>query len=262
MLKIQGQQMRSLGQAVGLDRFEDEAVPYFQSLVPRHTAMIGEAGLRRVIRLGVKRAAVYGITNHGLLRFYIELMFCFGSAFDTDPLLPWASEVLRDASIGDEVARSKRLYHAMKEYLELVAEPGTAMSIKALRNVREARTEDYRVSDPDFEAKALAGMWRIYPERCEYLGEERLRDAIRRGPEVAAACGIGTDRGVVLAIGLLFIEGHAFATDPLQPWIQATLQNSKIMTPERRAERLERRMRIYLDEVLLHLEQTKPNVQA
>ncbi len=262
MLKIRKQQMSVLGHAVAQDRFEDEAVPYFQNLVPRHTAMLGEGGVRRVIRLGVERAAVYEISNPGLLRFYIELMFCFGSEFDTDPLLPWAGEVLQDRGIGDEVTRSRRLYDAMKAYLDVVAEPGTAMSIKALRNVREARTEDYRVSDPDFEEKALDGIRRIYPERCDYLGEQRLREAIRRGPEMAAACGIGTDRGVALTIGLLFIEGHAFATDPLQPWIEATLRNPKITTPERRAERLERRMRIYLDEVLAYLEQRKAHVQA
>ena len=88
-MKIRKEQMAALDRAA-LKAFEDELVRHLQDFDPKHTTVLDEDGVRQVIRLGMERAAKYGLTNRGPIRFYIELMFLFGSDFDTDPWLPWA----------------------------------------------------------------------------------------------------------------------------------------------------------------------------
>ena len=75
-----------------LQKFEDEMVEHLQGFASGHWMVIGEKTGRLVIQLGLKNAGQYGFTNRGPVRFYIELMFMFGSYFDTDPQYPWANQ--------------------------------------------------------------------------------------------------------------------------------------------------------------------------
>ncbi|WP_437668809.1 hypothetical protein [Sorangium sp. So ce131] len=243
---------------LGLERFEDEMVIHLHRFAPRHAAVIGDEWVRRTIRLGVERARAYGVTNPGLLRFYVELMFMFGSMFDTDPLQPWAGAILKDPSIPDEASRVDRLYDAMLSYLDNV-DPERTLSLQALRNLRHLLREDPPVAALRVEEVALDTMARVYPQRCAYLGEPLLRRLIRRGAETAGRYDLGTDRGVVLITGMMFGIGHGCAEDPLFPWVQATLHDTAIKSAERRVARLHKRVAIYLERALEYLEGRRAN---
>src|SRR3954454_24480566 len=101
MWTIRSEQFDVFEQAA-LSHFEDDMVRHLREFAPAHAKGVGDAGLRRVIRVGIERAKSYGYSLRGPVRFYIELMIQFGSDFDTDPLLPWAGEHLRLATEGNE----------------------------------------------------------------------------------------------------------------------------------------------------------------
>jgi hypothetical protein len=252
-MKIRREQMAILEQAA-LKRFEDEMAVHLRKFAPKHSQVIGEDAVRRVVRIGIERAARYGLTNRGPVRFYLELIFMFGSEFDTDPLLAWAGGCLRDPSVDDQMERADRLYGALLDHLGRVAGPDNAYSIEALRRIDRARPEDYPASAADFEEVALRGLRDLYPQKCDDAGEPALRGVIRRGRELARRYAAEDDLGVALFIALLFALGHGFDHDPLFPWISEALSDPRVADPRRRVTRLHTRMKTYLHEALVYLE--------
>ncbi|AUX44231.1 uncharacterized protein SOCE26_056950 [Sorangium cellulosum] len=261
MIRVHETQLGGMGEALGLEHFEDEMVVHLRGFVPRFSEILGDVGLRRCIRFGIERARVYGVTNPGLLRFYVELMFMYGGMFDTDPFVPWAGPILRDPGIPDEATRMNRLYDAMLWYLDTIGGPERSFATQALRNLQKVRFKDMPVAElRACERKAMDALVEIYPQRCAYLGEPLLRQLLRRGAEEAARHEVGTDRGIVLLTGMMFAMGHGAAEDPLLPWVSTTLRDPAIKDPEQRAARLERRTQIYLDKAVEHLDRGLDNV--
>ncbi|WP_148314651.1 hypothetical protein [Sorangium cellulosum] len=245
---------------LALRGFEDETVEHLKDFASRHSKVIGEAGVRQVIRLGISRAKGYGFTNCGPVRFYIEMMFLFGSDFDTDPLLPWAAQELGTAAYSEQLARAMGLYHALNVYIDRVIGRDRAPFTRALRRAYEARLELLTaISGHDSEERVFSTLAQIFPERLAHLGEEPLRAFVRRGPDMAERIGLATGRGVALSILLAYALGHGFASDPLCPWVENTLRDPNLKTPEIRVERLERRAGIYLEHALRYLEEAHDN---
>jgi hypothetical protein len=48
--------------------------------------------------------------------------------------------------------------------------------------------------------------------------------------------------------------GHGFSNDPLFPWISSTLTDEKFPDPNERAERLQRKVKIYVEKAVQNLE--------
>jgi hypothetical protein len=48
---------------------------------------------------------------------------------------------------------------------------------------------------------------------------------------------------------MAFTLGHGFTSDPLYPWVHNTLLNAAIPDPDRRAERLCSKAKVYLNAV-------------
>ena len=254
MLKIRKEQMEVFEQAA-IRNFEDEIVEHLKKFSPRHCEVIGDNGVREVIRPGIDRAEKYSLTNRGPVRFYIELMFMFGSDFDTDPQLPWAGKILNDPMAVDQMERADQVHKKTTDYLDNVAGPVNAYTLDALREIRRAASEDVRFSGQAFENGMLSQMKRIYPQKCNYVGDVPLRMLIQRGIELATTCSVTTTRGVALFVVLMFALGHGFSDDPLFPWASRTLKDPKIVDPDKRAQRLEAKAIAYLDRVLAYLGQ-------
>ena len=256
MLKIRDSQMKTLEDAA-LQRFENELIEHIKEFAPKHSEVIEEEGVREVVRLGMERAGKYGFTKRGSIRFYVELMFMFGSDFDTDFQLPWAEGVLNNDQIKSEMERADILHEKMVEYLEQVAGKDKEYSLKALERLDKARIEEYRTAGGDFDREAIAGLRSIYPQKYEYLGDELLQTLLQRAKDSARKFSVTSEKGKALFIALMFSLGHGFADDALFPWVKATMEEEKIPDPNERAERLERKMKIYLDRVLKYFEENK-----
>lgn len=90
MFKVRKEQMAVFEEAA-IQNLEERTLDYLAASLPFHSEVLGEIGLREVVRLGRQRAAGYGITAEGGVQRYLLLMFGMGSHFDRDALLPWGS---------------------------------------------------------------------------------------------------------------------------------------------------------------------------
>jgi len=232
--------------------FEDDMVEHLRSFAGKHCEVIGEKKVRETIQSGIERAKKYDLTNRGPVRFFIEMMFMFGSEFDTDPQYPWAVDILNDDTIPGQMFRAERLYDEMILYLDNVAGPKNAYSIKALQGIRERILRPVALSRDTFVNDMLMEMKRIYPQKCLYTGDAPLRELIREGMRSAEIYAIQNMRGTMLFVVLMFALGHGFSDDPLFPWISKTLNDPSIPDPDQKAERVERKAATYLDNVLAY----------
>lgn len=247
MWTIRQEQVDALRQS-SLLQFEERTASHLQKFAPAHWRVIGELDRRKVIRLGVDRAKHYGFTLEGPVRFYIELMFMFGSYFDTDPLHPWAKEVLLDASPLHEMVRAEHLYEAMNAYLDQVSGPGHCHSIEAMQRLSQTRLEDVANSNENasLEKKVLFEFKAIYPQKCNYLGDSPLYAVIRHAFNLTLHYGMVNDMGKVLMALLGFAVGHGFHVDPLYGWIARELAGNHQYSPDVRTKELYTKAMLYL----------------
>ncbi len=251
MLVIRDQQMQAFAQNAK-KQFEAATVSHISRFAPGQVEILGEKTIGQIVSLGIERAEKYRFTNRGPVRFYIELMFMFGSDFDTDPQYPWAAEVLGGSDAADQMTRADRLYRKTMHYIEMVAG----------RDLEYEREALYRIVGPTpvaftFSAGDTSGIpaffRKIYPQKCEYLGDSALEDLAQRGISSAGAYS-GSSRAAMIFAGLMFIFGHGCLSDPQFPWITNTLEKDAEGDADAKIERLYSKTRIYLENALKGLE--------
>ena len=250
MLIIRKDQMETF-QNVALQRFEDEMVVHSQNFAPELSHVIGEAQLHLAIRPAMTRAKTYGFTNRGSIRLFIEMMFLFGSHFDTDPQYPWAASILADSA--EQMHRAERLYEKIIDYQDKVSGTNAVNTIVALRNLSFLPHQPLNYNANNFVSGMLQEMTGIFPQKAAYLGNESLQALIHSGITVAQQARFRSARAYTLIIALMYAFGHGCINDPLYPWIATTLNDEKIIDPAARAERLERKALTWLDHVLVNL---------
>jgi hypothetical protein len=249
MLNIRPGQMEAFEQAAQR-RFENDMAAHLRKFAPRHCKILDEEALRTIIRLGIERARKYGFTNVGPVRLFLELMFLFGSDFDTDPQLPWAAEVLADKAIKDQASRAESLYAKTTDFLGKVAGPDQEYAKDALRRALEERFEELPIPEGDFENGMLARLEMMYSRKCQHVGDEVLRSLIWRSYKLTARHSAAGDIGAALFVELMFFLGHGCVGDPLFPWIAAALNDAAASDPEARARRLHAAWVAFLNQML------------
>ena len=73
---------------------EGRALAHLRKCIPDVCESLTEAELRRIVRWGRSRSRGYGVEREADFFRYLNLMFMFGFAFDTDPKYSWASRTL------------------------------------------------------------------------------------------------------------------------------------------------------------------------
>lgn len=247
MLQIREEQMLAFEQAA-LRRFEDEMVAHSRAFSPRLCEIIGEEQLRLALRRAMARAGGYGFTYRGPIRLFIELMFLFGSAFDTDSQYPWAGKILHASD--DQMQRAEQLCDKTLDYQERVSGPNAVNTRRALAELSVLARQHTTISSADLVGSVLKEMNRIFPHKAAYVGEEGLKALIREGSTEALRYRFPTARGEALLVVLMFAFGHGCTSDPLYPWIARTLKDERIIEPSARAERLQKKAVTWLDHVL------------
>ena len=132
--------------------FEHDLVEHIKKIAPRHVEVIGDEATYAIVKRGIERAQTHGFTKRGPVRFFVEMIFLFGSEFDTDPLLPWADGVLSNPSIQDEMERADILHEAMLEYVERVAGKDKEHLFASLQRFNKSRLEDYQTQGTNFDS--------------------------------------------------------------------------------------------------------------
>jgi len=243
MLNIRPDQMKVFEEAA-LRRFEEEMVGHLRQLAPQHCNAVGEESLRLVVRTGLERAASYGLTNRGPVRFYLDLMIMLGSDFHTDPQYPWAEALLKDSAIPDQMDRAERLYEKAMDYSAKVFGQGYEQEKAAVRRAGLVKYEDL----PSFAAGSVGELVKyfekVFPEKVHYLGESPMSALAARERTLSEQHQLTLERGPTVLAGLIFAFGHGVTTDPQFPWVAATLVKDT-QDAATRTERLFRRALTY-----------------
>lgn len=247
MLKIRRAQLEVFEQAA-LKKFEDDMVVHSKEFSPKLSQVLGDEQLRVAIRQAISRARTHGLTNRGPVRLFIDMMFLFGSAFDTDPQYPWAARILRSSE--DQMQRADWLHAQILEYQEKVSGPGAVNTRNALKGLAELARQQLTFTADTFVADMLNLMESGFPQKASYIGSEALEVLIREASDESRRYGLRPYRDDALIGVLMFAFGHGCTDDPLYPWIAATLKDKRIINGEARAERLERKALTWLDHVI------------
>jgi hypothetical protein len=81
----------------------------------------------------------------------------------------------------------------------------------------------------DFEERMILHVERCFPGRRVELGDEGLRQVIRRGIEQAASYGIVAERDVCKFVDLMLVFGVDFHEE--RSWAKAILEDASIRDP-------------------------------
>lgn len=252
MLRITSAQEERLAELRWLS-FEDEMVAHLREFAPEHCAVIGEHNVRVTIRRGIERCARYGFTYRGPIRFYIELMFMFGSDFDTDPQFPqWGRQLLADGDEHDQMYRAELMHGKLGGFFDEVIGADHGRIMRALERTLEFSRAPLPYADDDLVDGLLHHMQMLHPEKYAYLGAPAHRSSIERGLATASSLRLDSARGKTTVCLVMSMMGHGALYDPLYPWLKVALREG--VPPHRQAQRLERRVIIYLDKTIENLE--------
>lgn len=80
-------------------QFEQKLLVHARKCWPAEVKKAGEAVTSKSILQVTAQARGYGLTAEQHVALYLDLMYAFGPQFDTDPLHPWAGQILRDAEM-------------------------------------------------------------------------------------------------------------------------------------------------------------------
>jgi hypothetical protein len=99
-----------------------------------------------------------------------------------------------------------------------------------------------------FEDRMVEHLRENFPEECEEMGEEDVREAVRHGVERAGEYGMELEQDVCNYINVMFVYGRDFDTDAELPWAGQILNDPSREDPTDKTDAL-------YDEAIVRLEQ-------
>ena len=244
MLKISEQQRARMRQGIEV-REKRALAAHLAGCFPLLSVLSDPEAAAPIVDLGVERARAHRFRSRGQVRLWLELMCLLGWRFDEDPLLP---DALRSASATrcdapPELAVA--LYSEASAHLTAYAGPDGEAEEAARARVASALVDGAGALPTDCAAFLL----QAHPDKVEALGQAAVDTMISREAERAGAIGLDTSSGAVLCALLALFHGVGFDSDPLRPWIAASLSGSEGDDPEARAAALGAALRADLNRV-------------
>lgn len=237
MLRIRNSQIRTFEQAA-MSAFEQRMVDHLRTYFPWHYRMWGPETARKVVRYGIQKARSYQFTTERDICLYVTLLATLGGNFDTDRQLPWVKQMLVDPAIREPTIRIDRLTDHAMEFLDRTVGRKDHYLNRALLRVRNQLDELLAdTSFPDLPAHALMMLEKLFPQKYRIVGEALLRGIVTDGGRRASTYGLMARRGQLLFIGLMFMFGGGFDTDPQLPGY-ALILHSADLNEQEKAEKL------------------------
>jgi hypothetical protein len=149
-----------------------------------------------------------------------------GTAFDTDPLLPWAAEILaRKDSARKRVAA---LHGRALEHLKRVSGRDGSQALKAVLRVRKAPYEVLCDPESPSEEALRSRLRAIHPTRCvELEGVCSWPVFFAHLDRVATEAKLTTPAARALCAVYMCLLGGHFTADPQHPWLRRGLDAAR-----------------------------------
>ena len=246
MLRIRNSQMQTFEQAA-MSAFELRMVEHLRTYFPWHYRTWGPETAHAVVRYGCQKAQSYGFTTERDICLYLTLIATLGGNFDTDRQLLWAQQILTDTSMREPTIRIDRLTDRAMEFLDQTVGKNDHYLNRALLRVRNELDELLAdPSFPDLPTHALAMLEKLFPQKYRAVGEVLLRGVVTDGVQRASTYGIMKRRGQLLFIGLMFMFGGGFDTDPQLPDLAVALNDSEL-AEQAKVEKLHQIALLYVE---------------
>jgi hypothetical protein len=105
--------------------------------------------------------------------------------------------------------------------------------------IREEQMAVFReLAINDYVKRTVVHLNETFPEKCEALGEEKVRETVQYGVQRSASYGITTEGDVRRYIDFMIRFGPDFDQDPELPWAASILNNQAIRNPTTKINRL------------------------
>ena len=238
MIRLSSEQMMAL-QDAAMHRFVGRVVDELPGYRGPLVAGRDRSTLFRAASMAVAQAKSYGLESERALFLYANLAVTLGAYFPTDPTLPWASDILNDASyLGNE--KMDDLWNAYMDYCAAVMgqEPGAYFPAVAYRRFAD---QPEPPGDVGTIATVVADLFRLWPEKVHAVPQEVLRAHIIGAGQRAMDLGIQDDRARVRFCRIAFLIGQAFDADPLHDWVTPVLHDGRYIGDAVLMDRLEAR---------------------
>jgi hypothetical protein len=215
--------------------FEDADSPHFapqmfahvREAFPKHSGFLGDEGIREVVRYGIEQGREFGFSRQSPISLFIDLTLLLGRYFHADTQMPWAGEVLHNASIPDELTRAQRLHAAAMKYLDTVSGSDNEFIDAAQGRLLNEPAQIQTGSSSAFVKEVSVRLERIWPEKYRQLREERRLALIREAITKASTYGIGSETGALLCAVMMYMLGSGFDKDPLFSWARQILTSEQ-----------------------------------
>lgn len=230
--------------------FVDEMVQHIQIFTPKQFKIIGEASVRQVIILGISKAESYGLTYRGPVQFYIELMFMFGSDFDTDPQYQWIFEMLSTNKNEDQMERADNLHEKVLDFINKVVGPESKYEKDALMKFTKLKFKELQNLNYENQYELIKLLKEIYPQKANIISDSCLIKLHSQSIAIARKNCNSDNGGIAISFALIFAFGHGCFTDLQFSWISATINNSSGLFMNDINQKLFNRMMIYFEKAL------------
>jgi hypothetical protein len=246
---IRQEQMKMLEEA-GQGLFEAEMLEHLKQTYPRAMHGADDTCIRELVSKGCERARGHGFQARGPVRMYLEYSVILGHQFDEDPMLYWVRDILGDSKDLDEMTQASRLHLHVSTYLNLVYGPEGVHVTKGLEHIANTQPAELVAVGRAYQSSAIPWLQALHPRKCAYAGPDALNSLLQTAQSAAAQFHLPEPEGPPLVLGLMFAFGAGVMTDPLFPWVAASIAPETAPEPRARMERLIARTQGYLRQAL------------
>lgn len=226
MLTIRKEQIEVF-ENIAIQKFYRKLIPHVYEHFPSHAKYLGENAVLAVIENGCKQALSYGFKSERDLCLYSDLTIMVGVGFDTDPQLPWATEILSDKSLKDPWDKMDKLWDRAMTYLESVIGTEEVFPIQAYNLFRKKDYMNHPLGSINNVNKRIIEYFvKIWPEKFEYIRNNKLEQFISNSLYNAIRYGISHPEEQTEFTIFAFLLGHRFFIDPVYPWIVSILNEN------------------------------------
>ena len=211
MIRLSPEQMLAL-QDKEMHRFARRVIEELPSYRPEPIAGRSRDALFGAVNTALERAVRYGIETERGLWLYANLAVTLGTAFDADPSLAWARDVLTDpAYLADE--RVDDLWNMQVDWCAETIGEGEYWPVavlKRLAGMGQPVGYGYIEARLDLE--------RLWPEKFAIVEERDCQSFIAGAADRAHKLGLRDAHAIFRFTRIAFVLGFAFDADPLHDW--------------------------------------------